>query len=84
MKELNLRKKKKNNFLINMHTETIEIMIDITIDVTRIQIEDIMIMETVIETTEGIEIIKETDTMIGIGEITEIINSFHLYKIHYY
>lgn len=67
-----------------MHTETIEIMIDITIDVTRIQIEDIMIMETVIETTEGIEIIKETDTMIGIGEITEIINSFHLYKIHYY
>lgn len=84
MKEISLRKRKKNNILINMFTETIEIMIDIIIDDTKIQIEEIMIMEAVTETTEGIEIIKETDTMIGIGEIIEIINSFQLYIIHYY
>lgn len=84
MKEISLRKRKKNNILINMFTETIEIMIDIIIDDTKILIEDIMIMETVIEMTEEIEIIKETDTMIGIGGITEIINSFQLYIIHYY
>lgn len=84
MKEISLKKRKKNNILINMFTETIEIMIDIIIDDTKIQIEEIMIMEAVTETTEGIEIIKETDTMIGIGEIIEIINSFQLYIIHYY
>lgn len=77
LRKINLKKKKKNSILINMSTGTIEIMIDITIDVTKIQTEDIMIMETVTEMTEEIEIIKETDTMIGIGEITEIINSFH-------